>query len=125
MEMQKAETIQILIESCENCKLHQWNTRHDEKRYNLLYTQISEAIKGISYKNYEFVVSRKANPKLGAFEIYFVAPKELKLVYSKLYTSLFPLPDCIPQRLITFLNQYFEGVNVDKFAETKERRFVE
>ena len=34
----------FVIEHCENCHLHRWNTRHDEKKYSDMFKVISDAI---------------------------------------------------------------------------------
>ena len=36
--------IVFVVEMCQNCKEHQWNTRHDEAKYNEFFKRVSEAI---------------------------------------------------------------------------------
>lgn len=34
----------FVIESCQNCNQHKWNTRHDEKKYVQQFNLLSQAI---------------------------------------------------------------------------------
>lgn len=36
--------IVFVVEMCQNCKEHQWNTRHDEAKYNEFFKRVSESI---------------------------------------------------------------------------------
>jgi len=52
--MEKSENI-FVIETCENCRQHNWNTRHDENKYKnyALESNILECFK------YNYIVSAK------------------------------------------------------------------
>jgi len=34
----------FVIECCENCKEHQWNTRHDQAKYEDFFNRVASAI---------------------------------------------------------------------------------
>lgn len=34
----------FVIETCQNCKDHQWNTRHDQAKYEDYFNRVSSAI---------------------------------------------------------------------------------
>ena len=36
--------IVFVVESCQNCKEHNWNTRHDEAKYQEFFQKIASAI---------------------------------------------------------------------------------
>ena len=42
--MQKQEGV-FVIEVCENCKGHKWNTHHDEAKYKLYATEVESSLK--------------------------------------------------------------------------------
>ena len=36
--------IVFVVESCQNCKEHHWNTRHDEAKYIEFFQRVAQAI---------------------------------------------------------------------------------
>lgn len=34
----------FVVESCQNCKEHHWNTRHDEAKYQEFFKKVASAI---------------------------------------------------------------------------------
>jgi len=46
MQRQKADLDELVfvIETCQNCRDHGWNTRHDENKYLEFFNKLSAAI---------------------------------------------------------------------------------
>ena len=42
--MQNQDQIIFVVEACENCKAHGWNTRHDEAKYTEFFKKQAAAI---------------------------------------------------------------------------------
>ena len=45
LEMSDSNQLTFVFEVCENCSSHQWNTRHDEAKYDGMFNDISATIK--------------------------------------------------------------------------------
>lgn len=88
----QAKTNEIHIEICQNCRLHRWCTRHNEKKYNELFETVSKALidsLGPSYK-----VLKNPNitkPRIGAFEIVY----QNQVIFSKITKGCFPDPKTV------------------------------
>jgi len=100
----------FIIETCQNCKQHGWNTRHDEQKYLEFFNKVSSAIvekipNALTMRNqipkaylpYDLYCNLIPNadpntpyfqqvPRTGAFEVSF---KGL-LIFSKLSGSYWP-----------------------------------
>ena len=98
------------MEICQNCDKHHWQTRHDQKKYDSVYKNISNAIKeklpnarilknkipANDLHNYNYVNIVKdtdpdvkffeVKPKLGSFEISYNG----NLFFSKLHRGAWP-----------------------------------
>lgn len=78
---------EIHIEVCQNCRLHRWCTRHDEKKYNLLFETVSKAITKDLGSNYQVFKNKNVDkPRIGAFEVVFKG----EMVFSKIKSGFFP-----------------------------------
>ena len=42
--MNSDSEIVFVVESCQNCKEHHWNTRHDESKYQEIFKKVAAAI---------------------------------------------------------------------------------
>ena len=60
MKAQEDDALIFVVESCQNCREHHWNTRHDESKYEEFYNKISN---GIIEKLPSAVVMRNQIPK--------------------------------------------------------------
>ncbi|KAL4510186.1 hypothetical protein ABPG72_010379 [Tetrahymena utriculariae] len=97
--------IVVDIEICQNCKDHQWCTRHDESKYKLMFEEISSAILA---ENPNVIITQNnfvKVPTLGAFEITCMNA----LLYSKNRSGCFPHATVIANLVKNFLNDKENG----------------
>jgi selT/selW/selH-like putative selenoprotein len=105
----------IEIEICKNCSIHEWCTRHDEKKYKEQLEEVKKAIK-TSCPDVEVIQSKIAQPRLGAFEILHGA----KALFSKCKSGLWPHPPAIAQRVQLYFEDLLAGKDVSKYGNEKE-----
>ena len=118
-----SEELVFVLEVCGSCSTHQWNTRHDEAKYQRFFTDMSAAIKSaipqaVCIMNrvpkawYEkdiycqLIPNDDDNnphydmlPRLGAFEISTVYKGVDILFYSKMMSNMWPHVPSVAQRL--------------------------
>ena len=117
-EGEEEEKIVIMIEVCQNCKNHQWCTRHDESRYNSCFEMVKSAILAQN----DVVVEKNLNikaPRIGAFEI---TCNNIQ-IFSKKNSGLWPDADGISQRVSFFLEDFKQGKDCSRFASIKEQKY--
>jgi selT/selW/selH-like putative selenoprotein len=105
---------EIHIEVCQNCRLHRWCTRHDEKKYNLIFENVSKALTkelGSSYKILKNINNPK--PRIGAFEVTF----NDKIIFSKIKNGCFPDPNVVALKAKEII---IEGKSGEKKEEEKK-----
>lgn len=84
--MEPSESDFISIEVCQNCRLHKFCTRHDEKKYEKFFADFSILIKN-NFPSMTIIKNQNNDaPQLGAFEITFRS----ELIFSKIKTGKFP-----------------------------------
>ena len=100
----------FVVEACQNCSQHGWNTRHNEAKYRNLYKALAQAIlvkvpqslvmrnqipkHYLPYDLYNNLVPNKDNripcfeqvPRVGAFEVSYKG----MLIFSKLKSGRWP-----------------------------------
>jgi selT/selW/selH-like putative selenoprotein len=84
--METLESDYISIEICQNCRLHRFCTRHDEKKYEKYFSDLSLLIQNNFPSLSIFKNKEIENPRLGAFEITF----RNELIFSKIKSGMFP-----------------------------------
>ena len=110
----ESESSEIHIEVCQNCRLHRWCTRHNEKKYNQIFESVAQAINkelGPSYK----VLKNPNNPKprIGAFEVTY----KDKVIFSKITKGCFPEPSAVGLKA----KEIVEGKQSEKKEEEKKQ----
>ena len=115
--MNKSETDDsnvIQIEVCQNCRLHRWCTRHDEKKYNLIYENVSKAIIKELGSNFKVLKNQNiSKPRIGAFEIMF----KDKIIFSKISKGCFPDPAFVASKA----KEIVEGKEENEQKEENEK----
>lgn len=111
--MQNNQSEPIFVEICQNCRLHRWCTRHNEKKYNDIFNEFVNLLKKNSINNPVFKNHKIDNPKMGAFEIKF---KEI-LVFSKIKSGCFPDCNIITEKIKKIING--ETINNEEKKELK------
>lgn len=87
---------EIHIEVCQNCRLHRWCTRHDEKKYNLLFETLAKAINKDLGSNYQVFKNKNVDkPRIGAFEVVFKG----ETVFSKIKSGFFPTNSLVVSKI--------------------------
>lgn len=93
---QKSDENEIIVEVCQNCRLHRWCTRHDPKKYNSIYESVAQAITKEFGSNYQVIKNKNIEkPRIGAFEVTY----KQKVVFSKITSGFFPTPSVVVQKL--------------------------
>lgn len=83
---------EIHIELCQNCRLHRWCTRHNEKKYNQIFQAVSQALLDTLGPSYKVLKNPNiSKPRMGAFEVVY----QNKDVFSKIKNGCFPDPKAI------------------------------
>ena len=101
---------EILIEICQNCRLHRWCTRHDEKKYNMIFENVSKALIKELGSNYKVLKNPNiSKPRIGAFEVTL----ENKVIFSKIAKGCFPDPAFVAAKA----KEISEGKNIEKKGE--------
>ncbi|EAR97007.1 selT/selW/selH selenoprotein domain protein (macronuclear) [Tetrahymena thermophila SB210] len=103
--------IVVDIEICQNCKDHQWCTRHDESKYKLMFEEISSAILA---ENPNVIITQNnfvKVPTLGAFEITCMNA----LLYSKNRSGCFPHATVISNLVKNFLYDKENGKPTNQY----------
>lgn len=88
----------VEIEICSNCKSHSWCTRHDEKRYEGIFDEISKAVAARD-PDIEVVKKLAGDKKMGAFEVTCNG----KVLFSKLTFGYFPLTKSVTDTIVAFV----------------------
>ena len=107
------DQVVIVVETCQNCKKHEWHTRHDESKYQDNFKRIASAVIELmpnaivmknqipkQYLHYDLYNNLVPNddpnlpyyqqvPRTGAFEISYKG----QLLYSKLKGGNWPEAD--------------------------------
>lgn len=134
-------SFEFVIESCKDCKSHQWNTRHDEAQYNQYSTEVAaklqELIPGCvvninkvpkvwaEHSQYcQLIPNEDDNnpnydilPRLGAFEVSTVHKGHSILFFSKLMTRMWPDPATMTNRI----NQFKQDSQQEEAAVLQEK----
>ena len=122
-------SLTFVIEHCENCEMHSWNTRHDAKKYKQSAMGTAEAIKNAipdcdvvfnmvpkkwaDSDIYSQLIPNEDNntpyyevvPKIGAFEVSVNGI----LIFSKLLSGLWPTYPAIGARCKQIAESIKEG----------------
>lgn len=59
-DLSNAEYV-FVIETCQNCKQHHWNTRHDEAKYDDFYNKSKSFVINVIYSAASAILSRLPN----------------------------------------------------------------
>jgi len=132
--MEKQKTV-FVIEHCENCPSHKWNTRHDEKQYKNYAISCAAAIKELvpdtevvfnlvpkEYAMSEIYCQLIPNddpnqpfyemvPRIGAFEISVNGV----LLFSKMLSKIWPNPQSVAGRCQRLCEVASQGGNIQEF----------
>jgi len=109
----------IHIEVCENCKIHEWCTHHDEKKYLTNFENVKSAILS-AVPGCEVVKNVDIIPKIGAFEVNHGA----QCLFSKMKSGLWPSPPAIAQRVKSYFDDLDAGKDVSGYGKSPEKAYV-
>jgi hypothetical protein len=131
---QNSETV-FVVECCQNCKEHAWNTRHDEAKYQEYFQKIASAIiekipnamvmknqiprEYLSYDLYNNLIPNDDEdtpyfqqvPRIGAFEVSFKG----MLVFSKLKGGYWPNCELVANKCYLTVEDDNQGKDVSQY----------
>lgn len=121
----------VVVEVCQNCSTHKWNTRHNESKYQSFYAKVQTAIATLtpdvevlcnkvpkSYAGFDLYYNLVHNnasdnkcfdqiPRIGAFEVSYKG----QLVFSKLLGSKWPNVSLIAGRVEKIVEAMRRGID--------------